>query len=513
MTVLDKSIVTPRQQGMSISFTNPSEGSANDSFTIDELRSPSPRQASVSVSFSTSGSNDCPMDYSDDIDSSFGALPISPVSHEEDENNHQNKSPRSSDPSDGPSQEAEREEFTKTATHESNEESNDSNEGINEDNVDPLSIQLKNADGQASVPAEVSAHSWKQTSDCNKRNATGQSALSISSSNCFLEGVKLLIEKGAYVNLQDIHGRSPLHFAVENKEAGVHHHCVEYLLEKGADINLQDTYGRTPLHIASKEGCAKCIHILLGHGARTDTINSEGDTPLHITAKMGHFTCMAALSPEVCCDDESHSSVESTSPSLLFDHESINNDVAGSFYQSPREMHPIKGSFRRSRHDSGIVISAAEEQYNDDINQPDMLPYSNLRETLRRQNDSGYFTARGSAWVKSKYYDNEKIEEERESSIASSTISDVDGKYEIESEGDSSSRKTECANCVANRTWLFQCLEFLLRVVLYLLHALLTWSKQPKKKVKPGDSNYLFVQPPDHVAEAMERLIRNNPTA
>mmetsp|Transcript_7708 Transcript_7708/g.19142 ORF Transcript_7708/g.19142 Transcript_7708/m.19142 type:complete len:178 (+) Transcript_7708:2-535(+) len=155
----------------------------------------------------------------------------------------------------------------------------------------------------------------------------------------------------------------------------------------------------------------------------------------------------------------------------------------------------------------------------------DDLSYSNLQETLR-MNDSGYFTARGtgSAWVKSKYYNNNKILEEIEpsiDSITSSTISNVDGKYKIGSEIDALSDKDEGTDDDATNdgTWLFGCIEFILRVVLYLLHSLLTWSKRSTRlgrvedittsKVKPGDSSYLFVSPPDHVAEAMERLKRS----
>ena len=64
----------------------------------------------------------------------------------------------------------------------------------------------------------------------NARNAAGQSPLSISSSKCFLEGMKLLIDKGADINLQDIYKRTPLLLACENIGSSVHHDCVQYLL-------------------------------------------------------------------------------------------------------------------------------------------------------------------------------------------------------------------------------------------------------------------------------------------
>lgn len=491
-TPLDESVHA--LQPMSISFTSPNDGSADDSFAIDDLGSPSPRRASLSVSFSSKSSV---LDYSNDVDGSFDHLPISPVSPEDDEDGQPIKP--CSDPC------SDNEDVATTQVTEIHCEERASSKYTNQENNDFSSVELKTADDQASVPVEASVTDAPQTheefsasarssipaSDCNKRNAAGQSALSISSANGFLEGVKLLVENGADANLRDKYGRCPLHLACENKESDLHHDCVAYLLGKGADASVQDVHGRTPLHIAAKEGCARCIELLLQHGAIADVRNSAGDTPLHLSAQMGHLACMRALSPGVCQDDESHSSVESTMPSLLFDHDddNLNNDVAGSFYQSPREVYTNRGSVERSRWD-----------------RPDASSYGNLRETLRMQNDSGYFTARGSAWVKSKYYADNKIEEERESSIASSTLSDVDGKYE--SESDFSSRNVERVSDAASGMWIVECLElcleFIQRVVLYVLRALLAWSKQPKERAKPGDPGYQFAQPPGHVAKAME---------
>ena len=65
------------------------------SFSLDDLRSsPSPRQANVSLSFSSLGS--CPLDYSDDVVSIV--YPVSPVSQDDedsDDNNDKNESPSS----------------------------------------------------------------------------------------------------------------------------------------------------------------------------------------------------------------------------------------------------------------------------------------------------------------------------------------------------------------------------------------------------------------------------------
>ena len=149
----------------------------------------------------------------------------------------------------------------------------------------------------------------------------------------------------------------------------------------------------------------------------------------------------------------------------------------------------------------------------------DTTPYNNNLGL----NDSGYFTARGgSAWVKSKYYNNsDKIEEEKERySIDSSTLSSVDGKYEIESVESGGSTVTvndDVDDDVPYIAWLFSCLEIIFHIVLYLLRSLLRSSSSSSSqtntnmstKIKPGEDGYQFVKPPKHAAEAMEKYRRS----
>jgi len=402
-----------------------------------------------------------------------------------------------------------------------------------------------NDDVRDIVPtAAVSARRrWKgQTtlSDCDARNAEGQSALSISSSNCFLGGVKLLIDSGADVNLRDAYMRTPLHLACES--AAVHHHrhdCVEYLLMNGASLDVRDVRGRTPLHVAARGGCATCIRLLLDYGAAIasgDVGDAYGDTPLHVAARMGHLSCMEALSPGVRRrDGDSPSSAEPTSPSLLFDDRGsvVVDDLAGDpYYQSPRGASSrspprgtglVPGATRRPGQDNGTTTYARDESPHDDIG-----------DTPRFRNDSGYFTARGgSAWVKSKYYSDERHEDVRETSSIDSDTSSSVANDEYGCEDDSVSGGSD--PCVAENvdvavsTWIY---GFILHIALYPLYLLSTWSNRVCKtsmketllrtslawskptdrtgtastKMKPGDDRYQFVQPPKHVAEAMERL-------
>lgn len=72
-----------------LTFTNSSESEAianEGSFSLDDLRSsPSPRQANVSLSFSSMGS--CPFDYSDDVSIVYPVSPVSKDDEDSDDNN------------------------------------------------------------------------------------------------------------------------------------------------------------------------------------------------------------------------------------------------------------------------------------------------------------------------------------------------------------------------------------------------------------------------------------------
>ena len=368
----------------------------------------------------------------------------------------------------------------------------------------------------------------------NVRNAAGQSPLSVSSSKCFLEGMKLLIDKGADINLQDIYLRTPLHLACENVGSSVHHDCVQYLLANGASVHFRDVYGRTPLHVATMAGCVECITLLLDHGASSDVQNEDGNTPLHIAAMMGHDHCMEALSHETRCDinddDDSHSSVEP----LIFDQESVGTEfndnlfVGGSFYQSPRGA-----SFRVSpipRRTSFVDVTKNHGIDNHSLG----------GDTPQFRSDSGYLTARGgSAWIKSKYVsDEQKIDKVVKSSSIhfhspSSSAAAADDEYE----SDVDSLNGSDPDVVIDEDTISLVMRIFLHVVFYFRHVLLTWSIRIYNLSKrsrdafdkcststtegdgshmectpirsnraPGDPSCGFVQPPAHVAEAMEKL-------
>lgn len=73
--------------------------------------------------------------------------------------------------------------------------------------------------------------------------------------------VRLLLNKGAYIESKDSQGRTPLSCAVQEG----HEALVKLLLEKGSNIDSKDIDGRTPLFWAVKKGRLAVTQLLLGN--------------------------------------------------------------------------------------------------------------------------------------------------------------------------------------------------------------------------------------------------------
>lgn len=442
--------------------------SFNDSFAIQELKT------SASVSFSTHGTL---LDYSSEIDadneqenldddvSSLSKLPISPVSqsHEEDEEEH------------------DQEETSSTAHDEC---TGIPNAALEDEEAEPMSLTEAEATAETeatsdlippNLPHELSILTTP-TSHCNEKNSKGQTPLSIVSSNCFLDGMKLLVERGANINLTDALGRSPLHLACENSQSDSHHACIDYLLKNGANVSIQDLHGSTPMHIAANEGCVECVKKLMLHKANPNARDVCGEIPLHIAARMMHLECMKALSPSC---GASTSSVESTS--------SIDTDVCQ--FACNRSMMTTRLMQEMT---SAIVTAAGNESWH----------------------DSGYFTARGgNAWTKSKYYPSNKIEEEID--FSQSTVNSESDSLSQHDNSVESNTADELSS-----TWATaKSLEFIMGLALCLVDFFLSRlrlhfvSKSPvmmkaNNIACPGGqegSCLSFKEPPDHIKEAMDR--------
>jgi ankyrin repeat protein len=146
---------------------------------------------------------------------------------------------------------------------------------------------------------------------------SGWTALLYAANYGHLEIVKALLEKGAKIDLQDNDGWSALRCAAGEghleilkllleKGANVDSQTnngwsalssssdkgnleiVKLLLEKGAKVDLQSKYGVTALQCAAGKGHLEIVNLLLEKGARVDLQDTDGWTALYAASKNGH---------------------------------------------------------------------------------------------------------------------------------------------------------------------------------------------------------------------------------
>ncbi|KAF1323579.1 Tkl protein kinase, partial [Globisporangium splendens] len=94
--------------------------------------------------------------------------------------------------------------------------------------------------------------------------------------------VRLLLDRGAAVNLGNNVGDTPLHNAAASTDSiGM----VRELLDYGASIDQQNNDGWSALNTAIHSGCADIALLLIESGAAIDLPNNDGDTPLLVAVK------------------------------------------------------------------------------------------------------------------------------------------------------------------------------------------------------------------------------------
>ncbi|KAK3947434.1 ankyrin [Pseudoneurospora amorphoporcata] len=113
----------------------------------------------------------------------------------------------------------------------------------------------------------------------------------------FLEDPLLALSLGsidipALLNTRDlIEQRTPAHYAALLGDR----HSLKLLVDKGADVEVADKHGNTVLHIAAQKGWADVVKLLLENGAKIDERDREGYTPLHLAAAHGRQEAVELL--------------------------------------------------------------------------------------------------------------------------------------------------------------------------------------------------------------------------
>ena len=121
--------------------------------------------------------------------------------------------------------------------------------------------------------------------------AEARPALVAAASDGDLAGVRARLEAGEGVDVRDVDGTTPLHWAVRGDHAAV----VDALLAAGADASARDRYGVTPLELAAVNGSRGVLAALLDAGADPNTRLPNGETPLIAAARTGEPGTVALL--------------------------------------------------------------------------------------------------------------------------------------------------------------------------------------------------------------------------
>jgi hypothetical protein len=124
--------------------------------------------------------------------------------------------------------------------------------------------------------------------DSDVRGQSGRNPLHAAAFSGNFEVVRILIEcDPTDISAGNRLGSTPLHWA----SGGLHFKAgsvVRLLLEYGADINVQDIDGWTPLHCASFIGLPEVVRLLLEQGADVEVKGNDGKTALQVAADRGH---------------------------------------------------------------------------------------------------------------------------------------------------------------------------------------------------------------------------------
>lgn len=101
--------------------------------------------------------------------------------------------------------------------------------------------------------------------ECDRNNRVKLCPLHIAASQLHPEMTALLLNAGARVDVQDMHGRSPIHRICSNSRGSENYRglqCLKMLLAYGADPHKVDHSGFSAFDLAKKWNASQCIEII-----------------------------------------------------------------------------------------------------------------------------------------------------------------------------------------------------------------------------------------------------------
>ena len=117
-----------------------------------------------------------------------------------------------------------------------------------------------------------------------------------------VSGIRMLLDNGSDINIEDSYGMTPLLLACENFKATDHYESVATLLQYNPNVNHQDKRGKTALHIAAENGSIECVTILLDMGCCANIVDQDGNSALHYAATSGSVPMMEIFLTKRCAE-------------------------------------------------------------------------------------------------------------------------------------------------------------------------------------------------------------------
>ena len=114
--------------------------------------------------------------------------------------------------------------------------------------------------------------------------------LNIASLHGNIQIVDSLIENGAELDSQNVHGFTPLNTCVQNGNVDMAKRLINTkrdLDNAKCDLDLCDMQGCTPLYTAVKQHHLEMVALLIRSGCDLDKVNEMHKTPLIISAELG----------------------------------------------------------------------------------------------------------------------------------------------------------------------------------------------------------------------------------
>lgn len=133
----------------------------------------------------------------------------------------------------------------------------------------------------------------EREADVNAKNDGGNFPLLEAAMNGKIECLIILAgSKSADVNARDCYGKTLLHYCVTRL---TNTDGLKILMEKKASVNITNKDGKTALHHVASRGRTEFLKILLENQALVNVTDNDQETPLHMAARLGFPECVKVL--------------------------------------------------------------------------------------------------------------------------------------------------------------------------------------------------------------------------